>query len=150
MTLSSQSFLKSKGPDIMEVTFNHQAGYTSDETELDIPKRLASSIGNILSFYQFVGVFELYDPCLLILERKLGLEPGSIEAAHRENTNDHVKKQGRYRITSKQLDLLTHNNGYDMALHAASFARLLKDYSRFVGRDALEYADLIAGPNVTA
>ena len=146
--MSLDAFLTDGDPDIREVTFNHQAGYTSDEACPEFSKRLASAVGNILSFYQFVGVVELYDPCLRILELKLGLEPGAIEAAHRANTNDHVKTGGKYQITARQFATLVQNNGYDMALHAAAFTRLMKDYSTLIERDAWEYADVIAGPEV--
>ena len=147
--MSLDAFLADDDPDIREVTFNHQAGYTSDETCPDLSKRLASAVGNILSFYEFVGVVELYRPSLRILELKLGFEPGAIEAAHRENTNDHVKTDGKYQITDKQFAMLVQNSGYDMALHAAAFTRLMKDYSTLIERDACEYADVIAGPQVT-
>lgn len=143
---SLDDFLDDDDPDIVEVTFNHQAGYTSDEAETYIPTRLSGAIGNILSFYDFVGIVELYEDCLRILELKLELDPGATGGAYRTNTNDHVKQAGRYRVTEKQFASLVAKNGYDMALHAAAFARLLKDFSHHLGRDSSQYADLIDAP----
>lgn len=139
-------FLDNDDPDILEVTYNHQAGYTSDDAAPGIPTRLTSAVGNILSFYDFVGIVELYEDCLRILELKLGLDPGATGGSYRTNTNDHVKQAGRYRVTEKQFASLVAKNGYDMALHAAAFTRLMKDFSRHLGVDTSRYADLINAP----
>ena len=127
MTLDE--FLHSTDPDVREVTYNHQAGYLSDETGEGHPGRYMSAIDNILYFYDFVGVVELYDACLRIIELKLDLPKGIAGQNYRANVNDRHKVEGRYLISMRQFRDLEALNLYDMTAFAAAYTRLLKDYS---------------------
>ena len=148
--MSLDEFLASDDPDVLEVTFNHQAGYVSDETERNKIARLSMAVDNILSFYNYVGLMEFYSPCLHILESKLGLVRGTVGQMPRKNTNDDRKAGGRYCITQEQLNLLVAKNGFDMAMHAAAYGRLVKDYAEYLPTPAAEFHDLIGLPTIKA
>lgn len=144
MTLDD--FLASEDEDIREVTFNHQAAYVTDETEFRPALRLVSAVSNIVHFYDYVGVMELYEPCVRILELKLCIAEGAAGGFPAKNINVGGKADGYYATTEAQLSTLAALNGHDMALHAAAYTRLVKDHADFLPGTLEKFPTLLAMP----
>ena len=144
LDLSLEEFLQLDDPDVAQVVNNIQCQYMTD---IEVPDhvRFNKAPFNALSTYDFIGMQELYSPCLRIIEAKWAIPSGSLGGGQRANTSDYAKVEGKYRISHKELSLLESRSAYDMALFHLSHALLLRDYADHLpptGFDVGALADL--------
>lgn len=146
--MSLSGFLLSEDPDINQVTNNLQAQYmTLVEAKPDHVRFHAASI-NAVTFYDFIGVQELYEPCLRILELKCGLPGGSLGGSVRENANDINKTNGRYVVSASEMRLIEARSVYDLALYHVCYALLLKEHGAWLPHPAADVDAIVGLPQI--
>ena len=116
--MSLEEFLASKDPDIVDVVQNHQTRYLSLRSIYQANALLgcANAIQNIVSFYDFVGLSEIYNDSAKSLLRALSLDESLLSSEIRANTNDERKHDGRYREEKHAILKLVALNGFDLAI----------------------------------
>lgn len=146
--MSLEAFLRSNDADVLQASCNLQAQYMTLVEAKPDHARFHTAALNAASFYDFIGVQELYEPCLRILEAKCGLPTGCFGGEARENASERGKTQGRYRISQRELHLLERRNVYDLGLYHTCYALLLKQYGTWLPAEALDLDRLFALPTV--
>lgn len=148
--MSLQAFLKSRDADVLQAVNNLQSQYMTLVEAKSNHERFHPAATSAIAFYDFIGIQELYGPCLRILEAKCDLPAGCLGGGERENTSDYAKSEGRYTVTPCELTLLERRNVYDLALYHACYALLLKQYGDWLPAHASDIERVVALPFVQA
>ncbi len=147
--MSLERFLRSNDADVLQASDNLQAQYmTVVEAARPDHERFHTAALDAVSFYDFIGVQELYEPCLRILEAKCDLPNGRLGGNARENEGSNGKAEGRYRVSRRELRLLERRNVYDLALYHACYALLLKQHGDWLPPSASDLDRTVPLPEV--
>ena len=116
--MSLTDFLQSNHPKIIDSKFNHQTRYLSSLSHRNISteQALQNAKFNLLRFYDFFGVKELYNMSCRILEKELGIPQKSLNSENRVNLNSKKSFKDKYIISKKEFDLLVKYNLLDLKL----------------------------------
>ncbi len=148
LSMSLESFLTSHDPDVLQATDNVQAQYMTLADAKPNHLRFHAAATNAIGFYDFIGLQELFSPCLRLVEAKCGLPAGTFGGEARANDSDYAKVAGRYRVTSREMALLEGRNVYDLAVYSVCHALLLKLYGEWMPAAAFEFDRLVDLPEV--
>ena len=126
--MSLEDFLRSDDPDIRPVAHNLQAQYLTAYEAL-AARRLQKAVPNAFFTYDFIGLQELYEPCLRIVESKCGIARDALGGTVRVNTRGSSESgTGAYTITVEQCRMLEQSNAYDLAVFLAVYGDLYRTY----------------------
>lgn len=136
--MSLSDFIESDLDKIKATVDNNQVRYLSSSNTYTESKELALSEAmiNVSTFFDFVGISEIYDRSLRILETKINLEPMTLNSRREENVNVIGKDGERYHISEKDYQSLVYMNLYDLALYDYTLGLFFERYNLLVSEDA--------------